>query len=567
MKRLLSILVGFAIILLAAAVPTAAKAPAGKAAVKYTYAFRNVNGDTVLKKGQKFQIRYYAVASNKQKVTVKFKSSNKRVATVSGRTIKARRNGSVTITAYLYHRNKLRVKKAVRIRVGTRVNGIKITGYKNIRVGRTTRLKSTVWPKNATNKKVIWSSSNTSVFRVDKKGNITGVGEGEATVYAKAADGSGKKASALVRVSDYSADDTHWVAHRGLNTEATENTAAAFRLAGEAGFWGAECDIWETKHVVSEAEALPEKPQTVEEEQAEGSDEAEASVEAGPDAAKVSGVVRQIAELGLPFDSMTAIDKSEAVKDVYEAYKALTPDEKYAVRSGCTDKASGADVAGAGDEALLGLFEAAAAVSEYESYDLVLNHDSSYRRVFGIDERVWDMTSEETSSRIADICYLREFLEICRDYDMLPIIEFKAANDHRFTAEGIRKAIDMVEEIGGEAWLKEAHYISADADTLTAVIDEYRRRGISYGPYTDYVFSADALKNVETAHSRGFTGICVLKTQLKPPVRDKCAEYGLTVGTWSYGNNVSDDNLLYWHLLSGNYNVYMTTTDGKLFDD
>lgn len=36
------------------------------------------------------------------------------------------------------------------------------------------------------------------------------------------------------------------VAHRGYRAVAPENTTAAFEEAGEAGFWGAECDIYRT---------------------------------------------------------------------------------------------------------------------------------------------------------------------------------------------------------------------------------------------------------------------------------------------------------------------------------
>lgn len=42
------------------------------------------------------------------------------------------------------------------------------------------------------------------------------------------------------------------IAHRGLLTEAPENTAAAFELAGKKKFWGAECDVWETMHDANE---------------------------------------------------------------------------------------------------------------------------------------------------------------------------------------------------------------------------------------------------------------------------------------------------------------------------
>ena len=41
-------------------------------------------------------------------------------------------------------------------------------------------------------------------------------------------------------------DTLHITAHRGLSALAPENTLPAYRLAGEYGFWGAECDISQT---------------------------------------------------------------------------------------------------------------------------------------------------------------------------------------------------------------------------------------------------------------------------------------------------------------------------------
>ena len=45
-------------------------------------------------------------------------------------------------------------------------------------------------PDNATNKTVIWSSSNASVASVDANGTVTAVAEGSATITAKAGDKS-----------------------------------------------------------------------------------------------------------------------------------------------------------------------------------------------------------------------------------------------------------------------------------------------------------------------------------------------------------------------------------------
>lgn len=37
------------------------------------------------------------------------------------------------------------------------------------------------------------------------------------------------------------------IAHRGLSSEAPENTQASFAMAVEGDFYGVECDIWKSK--------------------------------------------------------------------------------------------------------------------------------------------------------------------------------------------------------------------------------------------------------------------------------------------------------------------------------
>lgn len=40
--------------------------------------------------------------------------------------------------------------------------------------------------------------------------------------------------------------DVRLIAHRGLSSSAPENTLSAFKLACDAGFWGVECDIFQS---------------------------------------------------------------------------------------------------------------------------------------------------------------------------------------------------------------------------------------------------------------------------------------------------------------------------------
>ena len=62
-------------------------------------------------------------------------------------------------------------------------------------------LVATVYPSNATNKALTWSSSNTSVATVSSTGNIKAVGKGTATITAKAKDGSGVTKTCKVTVN------------------------------------------------------------------------------------------------------------------------------------------------------------------------------------------------------------------------------------------------------------------------------------------------------------------------------------------------------------------------------
>lgn len=62
---------------------------------------------------------------------------------------------------------------------------------KYINNGASKAFTVSVTPDSATNRGVIWSSSNTNVFRVSQRGVVTAVGLGTATITATAADGSG----------------------------------------------------------------------------------------------------------------------------------------------------------------------------------------------------------------------------------------------------------------------------------------------------------------------------------------------------------------------------------------
>jgi uncharacterized repeat protein (TIGR02543 family) len=82
----------------------------------------------------------------------------------------------------------------------TPVKKIVISGAKAVMVGKTITLKAAVTPGNATNSKVKWTSSKTTVATVSSTGKVTAKKAGKVTIKASATDGSGKTCSYTVTV-------------------------------------------------------------------------------------------------------------------------------------------------------------------------------------------------------------------------------------------------------------------------------------------------------------------------------------------------------------------------------
>ena len=71
-----------------------------------------------------------------------------------------------------------------------------------LNIGKTKQLVATVFPDNATNKEVCWSSDNTNVATVSNTGLVTAISEGTATITCRANDNSGVTATCTVTVTD-----------------------------------------------------------------------------------------------------------------------------------------------------------------------------------------------------------------------------------------------------------------------------------------------------------------------------------------------------------------------------
>ncbi len=201
----------------------------------------------VLKKGKTYKMKVKVTASKKKYKKVTYKSSKKKVATVSkSGKIKARKKGTTKITV----RSKTNKKKkaTLTVKVGTPITKVTLTGThgeksfyyeevtnqdttspdygkkSKVRKSKVTQkrvftkkksasvtitegeyvtLKANYTPKKATYRKVSYKSSNKKVATVDSTGFILGKAEGTATITATAKDGSGKKAKVKVTVKKF----------------------------------------------------------------------------------------------------------------------------------------------------------------------------------------------------------------------------------------------------------------------------------------------------------------------------------------------------------------------------
>ncbi len=132
---------------------------------------------------------------------VAYKSANSKIATVNNKgQVKGVKAGTTKITVVSKKNKK---KKATIKVVVKKAAAKKVTiSAKNatVAVGGTTKLTAKVTPKKNVCTKVQWTTSKKKVATVTAKGVVKGVSEGTATITAKAADGSGKKATCKVTV-------------------------------------------------------------------------------------------------------------------------------------------------------------------------------------------------------------------------------------------------------------------------------------------------------------------------------------------------------------------------------
>lgn len=154
------------------------------------------------------------VSPAKSNQGVKWKSSNKKIATVNENgQVTAKKEGSVTITVTSKENKKISKSKKIKIKSSmatsnsnTMMNQINVTSIsiaptKTVSVDGRKKYKVNYSPVDATNKKVKWSSSNKKIVTVDSDGTIVGHKKGTAIITAVSMDNKNAVSKSTVTVT------------------------------------------------------------------------------------------------------------------------------------------------------------------------------------------------------------------------------------------------------------------------------------------------------------------------------------------------------------------------------
>lgn len=176
----------------------------------------NVTGVTLNKTelnmevGFSYNLTATVAPSNASDKSVTWSSDKTSVATVnSNGNVTAVSEGIAYITVTTKDGNKTAKCKVTVGDVTVAVTGITLnTDIASVPVNGQVALTAKVAPSNATDKSVIWGSSNVSVAEVDKNGIVTGVKAGTATITATTVDGGfSASCTVTVRATDDPGDD------------------------------------------------------------------------------------------------------------------------------------------------------------------------------------------------------------------------------------------------------------------------------------------------------------------------------------------------------------------------
>ena len=164
-----------------------------------------------MKKGETAALTVTITPENATDKAVDWTSSDTKIATVDSTgkvTAVSAGTASITCTAKDGSDKKATCKVTVTDPTPPKPSVVKVAKITlnkttaSVGKGKTMQLTATVTPTNATNKAVTWKSSNTKIATVSSTGKVTAKAAGTVTITCTAKDGSGKKATCKVTVTE-----------------------------------------------------------------------------------------------------------------------------------------------------------------------------------------------------------------------------------------------------------------------------------------------------------------------------------------------------------------------------
>ncbi len=208
--------------------------------------------------GKTYTINTRISPSNASNKKLKWSSSDEDIAKVSSKgVVKPVQNGVVIITAEATDGSGVLCEE--QFEVATLASSVSLSlkketpyqvsvGSEGAYIKRLAEfsLNASFSPAEASDKGLIYTSSNENVARVTNDGSVLPLQSGIAVITATTVDGSNKSSKFTLFVSGLGKDECTFVAHRGFSEIAPDNSLAAFRLAMENGFEYIELDVWPT---------------------------------------------------------------------------------------------------------------------------------------------------------------------------------------------------------------------------------------------------------------------------------------------------------------------------------
>ena len=203
-SRIVAGMLVFVMLLSTVSIPVSA----AKVTVKKVSVASSLSGSektVVVAKGKSVKLKTTVTVTPNKKANkkVSYSVKDKSIATVSSKgVVKGKKAGTTKITVTSSKNKKKKATITVKVMTDA-VKSVKLNQKKaSLNVGKTLKLKATVSAAKGADKTIAYTSSNTKIAKVNKKGVITAVGTGSATITAKAIDGSGKKATCKVTVAN-----------------------------------------------------------------------------------------------------------------------------------------------------------------------------------------------------------------------------------------------------------------------------------------------------------------------------------------------------------------------------